>query len=182
MTVQYFQGERLGRGGMAEVYAGYALGSHGFKKPVAIKRLLPELANDSELIERLVAEAKMVVGMQHSNIVSVVDLARSGDDVFLVMDFVDGPTLRQLIAARGPEPLPLGVVTYIVQSAAAGLEVAHRRGIVHADVSPCNLLLTTSGEVRVADFGIAKRAGRGSGLIEGKLAYMAPEQARGEPL
>src|SRR6185503_11746393 len=130
-------------------------------------------------------EAKLLVGMQHGNIVSVLDLAREGDDVFLVMEFVDGPSLRQLIKARGTHGLSLGVATYIVQSAAAGLEFAHVRpggAIIHADISPSNLLLTTSGEVRVADFGIARREGLGQGVVEGKWAYMAPEQARGESL
>jgi serine/threonine protein kinase len=182
---RYVLGELLGRGGMAEVFAGYSVGDHGFQKPVAIKRLLPELANDEVFVDRLIEEAKLLVGMQHGNIVSVLDLAREGDDVFLVMEFVDGPSLRQLIKARGPRGLSLGVATYIVQSAAAGLEFAHVRpggAIIHADISPSNLLLTTSGEVRVADFGIARREGLGQGVVEGKWAYMAPEQARGEPL
>lgn len=170
---------------MAEVFAGHAIGDHGFQKPVAIKRLLPELANDTVFVERLIGEAKLLVGMQHGNIVSVLDLARDGDDVFLVMEFVDGPSLRQLLKGRGSRGLPLGVASYIVQSAAAGLEFAHVRpggAIIHADISPSNLLLTTSGEVRVADFGIARREGGAHGVVEGKWAYMAPEQARGEPL
>jgi serine/threonine-protein kinase len=178
-------GELLGRGGMAEVFAGHVLGSHGFQKPVAIKRLLPELANDHVFVERLISEAKLLVGMTHGNIVSVLDLARDGDNVFLVMEYVDGPSLRQLLKARGTRKLSLGTATYIVQAAAAGLEFAHARpggAIIHADISPSNLLLTTSGEVRVADFGIARREGGSAGVVEGKWAYMAPEQARGEPL
>ena len=113
---RYVLGGLLGRGGMAEVFAGHARGEHGFQKPVAIKRLLPELAADQVFVERLIDEAKLLVKMQHGNIVSVVDLARDGGDVFLVMEFVDGPTLRQLIKIVGR--LPFGVVTYIVQSAA----------------------------------------------------------------
>lgn len=182
---RYVLGDLLGRGGMAEVFAGHVMGDHGFQKPVAIKRLLPELANDKVFVERLIQEAKLLVGLQHGNIVSVLDLARDGEDVFLVMDFVDGPSLRQLLKARGTRGLPLGVASYIVQSAAAGLEFAHGRAggaIIHADISPSNLLLTTSGEVRVADFGIARREGGAFGIVEGKWAYMAPEQARGEPL
>ena len=178
-------GDLLGRGGMAEVFSGHVMGEHGFQKPVAIKRLLPELANDTIFVERLIQEAKLLVGLQHGNIVSVLDLARDGDDVFLVMDFVDGPSLRQLLKARGARGLPLGVASYIVQSAAQGLEFAHARpggAIIHADISPSNILLTTSGEVRVADFGIARRENTGTGVVEGKWAYMAPEQARGESL
>ena len=182
---RYVLGELLGRGGMAEVFAGRSIGSHGFQKPVAIKRLLPELANDRSFVDRLIEEAKLLVGMQHGNVVSVLDLAREGDDVFLVMEYVDGPSLRQLLKARGSRGLSLGAATYVVQSAAAGLEFAHARpggAIIHADISPSNLLLTTSGEVRVADFGIARREGLGQGIVEGKWAYMAPEQARGEAL
>ncbi len=178
-------GDLLGRGGMAEVFAGHVMGDHGFQKPVAIKRLLPERTGDQVFVDRLIREAKLLVGLQHGNIVSVLDLARDGEDVFLVMDFVDGPSLRQLLKARGARGLPLGVASYIVQSAAAGLEFAHGRAggaIIHADISPSNLLLTTSGEVRVADFGIARREGGGIGIVEGKWAYMAPEQARGEAL
>jgi serine/threonine protein kinase len=182
---RYVLGELLGRGGMAEVFAGQSMGSHGFQKPVAIKRLLPELANDTVFVERLIGEAKLLVGMQHGNIVSVLDLARDGDDVFLVMEFMDGPSVRQLLKARGTRGLPIGVSTYIVQNAATGLEFAHGRpggAVIHADISPSNILLTTSGEVRVADFGIARREGGGAGIVEGKWAYMAPEQARGESL
>lgn len=182
---RYVLGELLGRGGMAEVFAGHAHGSHGFQKPVAIKRLLPELANDHVFVERLIGEAKLLISLQHGNIVSVLDLARDGDDVFLVMEFVDGPSLRGLLKGRGARGIPFGVASYIIQSAAAGLEFAHARpggAIIHADVSPSNILLSTSGEVRVADFGIARREGGGNGIVEGKWAYMAPEQARGEPL
>ncbi len=183
---RYVLGELLGRGGMAEVFAGQSMGSHGFQKPVAIKRLLPELANDKVFVERLIGEAKLLVGMQHGNIVGVIDLARDGDDVFLVMEFMDGPSVRQLLKARGTRGLPIGVATYIVQNAATGLEFAHNRpggAVIHADISPSNILLTTSGEVRVADFGIARReGGAGAGVVEGKWAYMAPEQARGEAL
>ena len=182
---RYVLGELLGRGGMAEVFAGNSMGAHGFQKPVAIKRLLPELANDEVFVERLIGEAKLLVGMAHGNIVSVLDLARDGDDVFIVMEFVDGPSLRQLMKARGQRGVSLGVTTFIVQAAAAGLEFAHSRpggAVIHADISPSNILLTTSGEVRVADFGIARREGGGVGVVEGKWAYMAPEQARGEAL
>jgi serine/threonine protein kinase len=178
-------GDLLGRGGMAEVFAGQSIGSHGFQKPVAIKRLLPELSNDHVFVERLIGEAKLLVGMQHGNVVSVLDLARDGDDVFLVMEFMDGPSVRQLLKARGDRGIPIELATYIVQAAAQGLEFAHGRpggAVIHADISPSNILLTTSGEVRVADFGIARREGGSAGVVEGKWAYMAPEQARGEAL
>jgi serine/threonine-protein kinase len=184
---RYVLGRLLGRGGMAEVYAGHALGSHGFQKPVAIKRLLPELTGDDDFVHRLIGEAKLLVGMQHGNVVSVLDLVRDGDDVFLVMELVEGPTLRQLLGARQAAAqgrLPLAIATHVLASACAGLEFAHARpggAVIHADVSPSNLLLSAAGEVKVADFGIARREGVAR-AVEGKWAYMAPEQARGEPL
>ncbi len=181
----YVLGDLLGHGSMAEVFAGFALGDHGYQKPVALKRLLPELASNRVFVERLTEKAKLLVDLQHRNIVSVLDLARDASDVFLVMEFVDGPNLRELLGLRGARGLPLGLATYVVQSAAVALEFAHRRpggATLHADLSPSNLLLTTSGEVRVADFGLARREGGGPGIIEVKSPYMAPEQARGEAL
>lgn len=184
---RYILGELLGRGGMAEVFAGRALGSLGFQKPVAIKRLLPTLAQDAEFVGRLVDEAKLLVSLSHANVISVLDLVREGDDVFLVMEFVDGPSLRQLLGAHataGRGPLPLSLATYLIQCACAGLEYAHARptgAIIHADISPSNLLLTTTGEVKVADFGIARREGIRT-AVEGKWAYMPPEQAAGAAL
>jgi serine/threonine-protein kinase len=132
-------GELLGRGGMAEVFAGHSHGSHGFQKPVAIKRLLPELANDHVFVERLIGEAKLLISLQHGNIVSVLDLARDGEDVVLVMEYVDGPSLRQLIKARGQRGIPLAVASYVVQAAAARREDEHsrrRRCKLHDDRSP----------------------------------------------
>src|SRR5262249_52621322 len=155
-------------------------GAHGFQKPVAIKRLLPQLATDASFVDRLIGEAKLLVGMQHGNIVSVLDLVREGDDVFLVMEYVDGPSLSQLVNRSGERRISLALATYIVQQAASGLEFAHARpggAVIHADISPSNLLLTTSGEVRVVDFGIARPEGFAACMIEGKWAYMAPEQA-----
>ena len=184
---RYILGELLGRGGMAEVFAGRALGSLGFQKPVAIKRLLPTLAQDAEFVGRLVDEAKLLVSLSHANVISVLDLVREGDDVFLVMEFVDGPSLRQLLGAHataGRGPLPLPLAAYLIQCACAGLEYAHARptgAIIHADISPSNLLLTTTGEVKVADFGIARREGIRT-AVEGKWAYMPPEQAAGAAL
>src|SRR5262245_49246635 len=144
---RYVLGNLIGRGRMAEVFVGQFNGLHGFTKPVALKRLLPALANDRGFVERLIAEAKLLVGMHHGNIVSVLDLVHDDNNVFIVMEHVDGPSLRQFLHARGPRLLPLGIATYIVQFAAAGLEFAHTLpagAIVHADISPSNLLLTTS--------------------------------------
>ncbi len=111
---RYVLGERIGKGGMAEVFIGHAIGARGFRKPVAIKRLLATRAGDLDSIERLIGEAKLLVGLQHGNVVSVLDLVCEGDDVFVVMEYVDGPSVRQLLKLRG-EQLPL-----IAETRAAG--------------------------------------------------------------
>lgn len=172
---------------MAEVFDGRSLGSHGFEKRVAIKRILPELAGDQTFTSRLVVEAKLAVAMQHVNIVQALDLVRDGRDVFLVMEFVNGPTLRRLLQERyaaGAGPLPLGLSTFLLHEAAAGLDYAHTQpggAVIHADISPSNLLISRAGEVKLADFGIARREGIAR-AAEGKWGYMAPEQERGAPL
>jgi serine/threonine protein kinase len=187
MTLQprrYEFHEIIGRGGMGEVYRGTVVGPHGFAKPVAIKRLRRDLAADRRFVQRLVEEANLLVSLQHSNLVGVLDLGRSDDEVFIALEYVDGPNLGALIK-RGP--LPLGVATYVIRAACEGVAFAHeqRRGgaVIHADLSPSNVLLSRAGEVKVTDFGIARREelddGRG---IEGKLPYMSPEQARGDRL
>ncbi|HRC57008.1 MAG TPA: serine/threonine-protein kinase, partial [Kofleriaceae bacterium] len=184
---RYEVGELLGRGGMAEVFDGRSLGSHGFEKRVAIKRILPELAGDQTFTSRLVVEAKLAVALQHANVVQVLDLVRDGQDVFLVMEFINGPTLRRLLQERyvsGAGPLPPGLSTYVLHEAAAGLDYAHCQpggAVIHADISPSNLLLSRNGEVKLADFGIARREGIAR-AAEGKWGYMAPEQERGEAL
>ncbi|MEZ4359634.1 MAG: protein kinase [Kofleriaceae bacterium] len=180
-------GALLGRGGMAEVFDGRSLGSHGFEKRVAIKRILPELAGDQTFTARLVVEAKLAVALQHANIVQALDLVRDGRDVFLVMEFINGPTLRKLLQERylvGAGPLPLGLAAFVLHEAAAGLDYAHTQpggAVIHADISPSNLLISRAGEVKLADFGIARREGIAR-AAEGKWGYMAPEQERGEPL
>jgi serine/threonine-protein kinase len=175
--------ELLGRGGMGEVYRGTAVGAHGFAKPVAIKRVRRELADSEWFVERLVAEAKLLSALQHSNLVSVLDLGRSEDDVFIALEYVDGPDLGSLLKDG---PLPLGLSCFVIRSACEGVAFAHQRPqpVIHADLSPSNVLLSRAGEVKVTDFGIARQVGgqhQPSG-IEGKWPYMAPEQLRGEPL
>lgn len=176
--------ELIGRGGMGEVYRGTALGPHGFAKPVAIKRLRRELARSAWFVDRLVQEAKLLVALQHSNLVSVLDLGRAKDDVFMALEYVDGPDLGTLL---GKGPLPAELSVYVVRAACEGVAFAHeqRQGaVVHADLSPGNVLISRAGEVKVTDFGIARREGGqgGSGSVEGKWPYMSPEQVRGEAL
>lgn len=189
-TERYQFLDLLGRGGMGEVYRGRALGFGGFEKIVAIKRLLPELGSDARFVDRMVGEAKLLVSLQHSNLVSVLDLGRFGDEVFMVLEYVDGPSLHALLKAyarAGHLGLPLGLVSYIGQGACAGVEFAHDQpsgAVIHADLSPANVLVSRAGEIKVADFGIARREGapHRSSMIEGKWPYMSPEQVLGDPL
>jgi serine/threonine protein kinase len=182
--------ERIAVGGMAEVFRAKAFGPHGFEKILAIKRILPDLAMDPEFEQRFIAEAKLAVALTHANIVQVIDFGRFGGTLFLAMEFVDGPDLAALLKAyveRGRD-LPVGPALHIAMELAKGLDFAHRRGVVHRDVSPSNILISREGEVKIADFGIAQAAAESgaarseSRRIMGKWRYMSPEQARGERL
>jgi serine/threonine-protein kinase len=187
--------DRIGVGGMAEIFRGKAVAAGGFEKPVAIKRILPHLSQDPRFVELLIAEAKVLSVLRHRNIVQIFDVGL-GDDgqYFLVMEFVDGKDLgvvqRALEAQR--RRLPFDLALHIGADICEALEHAHAaRGpdgkpmmLVHRDVSPSNVLVSRAGEVKLTDFGIAKRAEEvtGHGAVRGKFAYISPEQARNEHL
>lgn len=187
--------ERIGFGGMAEVFRGLALATGGFEKPVAIKRILPHLSEDRRFVELLMAEAKFLSHLRHRNIVQIYDVGLSDDGrYFLVMEYVDGVNTGKLydtLEARGKR-LPMDIAVHIGAEVCEALEHAHRArgpdgellGLVHRDVSPSNVLLSRSGEVKLTDFGIAKRMEdhTGHGGLRGKFAYISPEQAKSEPV
>src|SRR4051812_10022799 len=182
---------RLGGGGMAEVFAGAAVGAEGFSRRVAIKRVLPGFSDDAGFARMFVAEAQISAQLVHPNIVSVLDFDRDGDGrLFLVMELVEGRDLDSLVAT-GLLPYPL--VILLIAEILRGLGYAHDlpsgadlRGIIHRDVSPHNVLLSWEGAVKVSDFGIAKARAASSAtasvFIKGKPAYMSPEQANGQSL
>ena len=188
--------DRIGVGGMAEIFRGKAVAAGGFEKPVAIKRILPHLSQDKRFVELLIAEAKVLSMLKHRNIVQIFDVGL-GDDgqYFLVMEYVDGKDLgaiqRGLEARR--RKLSFDLALHIAAEICEALEHAHTArapdgkpmGLVHRDVSPSNVLLSRAGEVKLTDFGIAKRAEseatRGGG-VKGKFAYISPEQARNEQI
>lgn len=186
---------RLAAGGMAEVYLARAEGQAGFQKKVAIKRLHPAHASYEQSMS-LAEEAKLAVRLTHPNIVQTFDLGRSDDGSFIVMEHVEGYDLEYVLRAlRGTgEHLPIDFATHVIAEVCRGLDYAHRhrneRGelasVIHRDVSPQNILLSLAGEVKIADFGIAKTKDRRSDpearIIKGKYFYMSPEQARAEPL
>ncbi len=175
----------LGRGGMAEVFLACRRVA-GIEKWLVVKRLRPERASDPRFLQSFQREARLSLGLSHRNIVPVFDFGRIGDDVFLAMERVDGPDLAATLD-RVARPLAPLIAAYIAAECCAALEYAHQRrggdgvllGVVHRDVTPANILLSWSGEVKLSDFGIAALAGDRGGA-SGTAAYMAPEQARGE--
>lgn len=178
--------ELIARGGMAEVFKARLVGPRGFEKIVALKRILPGLSSDREFLTMFVDEAKITTGLTHPNIVQVYELGEDDGSLYIVMEYVDGRNLRSLMDSAGPGGLPVPVVSFVGYEAARALEYAHRKGVVHRDVSPHNLLVSREGEVKLADFGIAKASLRASetsaGMLKGKFAYMSPEQANGLPV
>ncbi|MBI2974705.1 MAG: serine/threonine protein kinase, partial [Deltaproteobacteria bacterium] len=191
---QYFLQEKIAQGGMAEIYKGIASDIHGIKKTVVIKKILPHIAANKEFVDMLVSEAKIAVQLNHGNIAQIYDLGRAGSDYFMVMEFVDGKSLSQIHkrCLKNGELIPIKYICYLISEVANGLDYMHHKadsagkplGIVHRDISPQNLIVSYSGNVKIIDFGIAKAAfkidGTETGILKGKFAYMSPEQARGE--
>jgi len=181
---------RLGRGGMAEVFLAIAHGASGFARRVAIKVLLPELQGEPALERALVREALVAGALAHRNLAAVLDLGVDDGVTYVVMEYVDGGDLDTL--TRG-QRLPLPLALLVVEELALGLDHLHRAvddrglplGLVHRDVSPSNVLVSSAGEIKLGDFGIAKAtalADLTGGTRKGKYAYMSPEQHAGEPL
>ena len=180
---------------MAEIYLAWQSGAEGFQKQVVLKRILPALAADPAFVRMLVDEAHIASTLNHGNLVQVLDLGKSEDEFFLVLEFVDGWSLEHVRkrAQKARMKLPLPLILYISSALCRALAYVHTRkrggkplGIVHRDVTPQNVLLSREGEVKLADFGIAKAAGRreksATGIIKGKFAYMSPEQTVGGEL
>ena len=187
---------RLAAGGMAEVYLAKAEGAAGFEKLVALKRMHPYHSADEGFGSALLDEAKLSVSLSHRNIVQTLDLRRVDGAYVLVMEHVEGYDAHHLLEAlrRTGRHLQVDLAAHVVAEVCRGLEYVHGHrdeqgeptGIVHRDVSPQNVLLSFAGEVKLADFGIAKAKSRRSdpesGVIKGKYFYMSPEQAWAEPL
>jgi serine/threonine-protein kinase len=171
----------IAQGGMAEVYLAH---DQLLNRPVALKALFPEYAREPSFVERFRREAQAAANLNHPNIVSIYDWGQEDGTYFIVMEYVEGQSLRELIRAEGPiEP---GQAAEITAEIASALGFAHRNGVVHRDVKPGNVLLTQTGTVKVTDFGIA-RAGASDGLTQtgsvmGTATYFSPEQAQGLPV
>lgn len=186
--------ERLGVGGMAEVYLATQDGAVGFQKKVVVKRILPHLAADPQFVEMFAREAKVAARLSHANVVQIFELGEGGGELFIAMEYIDGLTLHRLAASsweRG-QAVPVDVVLRTMADAATGLHAAHTLtdeggrplNLVHRDVSPDNLMVSKDGVTRVLDFGIAKGDVGGpktkTGHLRGKIPFMPPEQITGE--
>jgi serine/threonine-protein kinase len=179
----------LGEGGMAEVLLAEQVGAAGFTRLCTIKRIKTNLVTDPEYLRMFVDEARILVNIQHPNVVQVLDLQQEGPDLYMVLEYVTGGDVRHLLKALNSAGLfmPVPVACYVAWSALRGLVQAHNaRGptgtpldLIHRDISPGNILLGRNGTVKLSDFGVAKAAGRLSqttdGSVKGSLAYMAPE-------
>ncbi|RMH44159.1 MAG: serine/threonine protein kinase [Deltaproteobacteria bacterium] len=188
--------EKIAVGGMAEIYRARVRGEHGFERQVAIKRILPHLAEDADFVAMFIDEAKLTAHLSHPKIVQVYELDAEGADLFIAMEFVDGVDLLTLVRQCRAEglALPQPIAVHIVHEVLDALDYAHRAStangaplnIVHRDVSPGNVLLSRQGHVKLADFGIARAARRRyetqTGTLKGKYGYMSPEQVIGAPI
>jgi serine/threonine-protein kinase len=193
---RYVLFDKLASGGMSTVHLGRIVGAAGFARTVAIKRAHDRLGDEPEFVRMLIDEGRLAARIQHPNVVQTLDVVADGDELFLIMEYVAGEALHVLWRASvaAGERIPTDVVSAIVGQALLGLHAAHEAvdeqgvplSIVHRDVSPQNLLVGSDGITRVLDFGIAKAVSRLQstrlGQVKGKLAYMAPEQLRREPV
>ncbi len=188
--------DAIASGGMATVHLGRLIGTAGFLRTVAIKRLHSQFANDPEFTSMFLDEARLASRIQHPNVVSTLDVVMRDHELLLVMEYVRGESLSRLVrrARDAGGRLPPRVVVAIVAGALQGLHAAHEAsdekgqplGLVHRDMTPQNILVGTDGVARVLDFGVAKAAGRvhttRDGDIKGKVLYMSPEQLSAQPL
>jgi hypothetical protein len=190
----YLLHRKVARGGMAELFLADYVREDGFRRKVAVKRILPHLAGNQNFIKMFTREARVAALLQHPNVVQIFDYGNIENAYFIAMEFIDGKNLGEVlkILDRG---LPVDIAVFIMSQICKGLDYSHSKKddttgepfkIVHRDISPQNLLISYQGEVKISDFGISKARSEPSltraGVVKGKLAYLSPEQALGEPI
>jgi serine/threonine protein kinase len=185
---------KLDMGGMAEIFLGRAQSIEGIERPVAIKRVLPSLALNEQFMAMFLDEARLSMQLTHANIVQVFDVGRASGTIFIVMEFVEGYNLRRLFqrASERGFRVPIEIACHLVIEVCKGLTHAHEKidakgrhlKIVHRDLSPPNILVSKSGEVKITDFGLAKALTQATvtdpGIVKGKYSYLSPEAAKGQ--
>ena len=190
----YLLEKKVAHGGMAELFvAGYER-QDGFRRTVAVKRVLPHLAANSDFVNMFIREARLAALLQHPNVVQVIDFGKIQNVYFIAMEYVRGKNLGEIMANL-KEGMTVDQAVFIASQVAMGLEYSHSKkddksgealNIVHRDISPQNILISFQGEVKISDFGISKTSSEPSlthsGVIKGKLAYLSPEQALGQPV
>jgi tRNA A-37 threonylcarbamoyl transferase component Bud32 len=194
---RYVLVDRLASGGMGEVFLAVAFGAEGFRRNFVIKRLRAELANQQLLVAQFIDEARLSSSLVHSNIIPVFDFGKVGDEYYMAQEYISGRDLERLTARAlelGRGPLPAHLLTHVAHQVLQALQFAHGKlddagrplGLVHRDISPQNIMISARGEVKLFDFGIVKATARASqtevGVVKGNVSFMAPEQARGQPL
>jgi serine/threonine protein kinase len=176
---------RLGVGGMAETFEAARVGASGFEQRVCLKRVLPAFGQDDDFVLRFRREARLAARLRHTNIVGVVGFGEVDGSQYMALELVDGVDLRSFLKSSEGEKLPPQVVALIGFDLALALEHAHGM-LVHRDISPSNILLSRTGEAKLADFGLAKAidntTAAASRSTKGKIPYMSPEHMRGEPI
>jgi len=190
----YLLHQKVARGGMAELFLADYVRRDGFKRKVAVKRILPHLAGNPNFIKMFTREARVAALLQHPNIVQIFDYGKIENIYFIAMEYIDGKNLAEILAAL-KQGLPIDKAVFIISQICKGLDYSHTKRddntgepfhIVHRDISPQNLLISYQGEVKISDFGISKARSEPSltqaGVVKGKMAYLSPEQALGEPI
>jgi eukaryotic-like serine/threonine-protein kinase len=184
--------KRIALGGMAEIFLAKIQGAMGFEKPVVIKRILPQYADDADFLKMFITEAKLVCHLEHPNIVQVLELDEIEGQYYIAMEYVNGVDAKEIWRTLGKrrQRLPGVLAVFVVSEFLKGLDYAHRAvgasgellGVVHRDVSPSNILISYRGDVKISDFGIAlveQESKTQMGVLKGKYGYMSPEQISG---
>jgi len=189
--------EKIGAGGMAEIYKAALKGAGGFEKVVVLKKVLPGYANNESFIRMLMQEAKLTSLLHHPNIVQIYELGEEDHQYYIAMEYVHGKDLLKILSqcAKAKRRLPNEAVLFIVAEVAAALDYAHQAtdlrgqhlGIIHRDVSPSNIIMSYDGNVKIMDFGVAKAKTQSGdktrvGVLKGKIGYMSPEQVMGKEI
>ncbi len=190
----YLLHKKVATGGMAELFLSDYVREDGFRRRVAVKRILPHLAQNPDFIRMFTREARLAALLHHPNVIQIFDYGKIGNAYFIAMEYIDGKDLGEILWAL-KQGLPVDLGIYIISEICKGLDYSHSKrddktreplDIVHRDITPQNLLISYQGEVKISDFGISKARSEPSftqaGVIKGKLSYLSTEQALGEPV